>query len=77
MVRSHHYDEFDIDDDDQLAEYLSLLDKCSSQQNMSIYRDDLIQWVDKVSGSTVFRRAVIWWEEMNGDGTRHQGTPED
>ena len=77
MTRTHHYDEFDVDNDDQLTEYLVLLDRCASQKNTGIYRDDLIRWEDKVTGATVFRRAVIWWEEVNGDGTRHPGTPED
>lgn len=66
-MKEHHYDEFNPDNEKEVAAYLNLLDDCVNDPHKGIHRDEVMQWKDELTGATQMRRAVVWWREVNGN----------
>jgi hypothetical protein len=64
MAYKHHWNEYDIDSDEELNEYLQLLDKIKNNPDkFGIVSDKEISW--KNNNKTEFRQQIVWWE-LNG-----------
>lgn len=72
----YHYKEFDTADDNDINEYLELLEKIHGNNEKGIHRDDLlvVEKPNAVPKVTLFLRGVSWWEKENGREPTHPAT---
>jgi hypothetical protein len=72
MVFKNNWSEFDYDKDEDVQEYLKLLDKIQNEPDkFGLVYDEKITYPETAFGKIVFIRHVVWWE-VTGNGKEKQ-----